>query len=185
MHPSRVRGSDVLDREVLPEAEGCAVRLDGARIAHGQAVVPVGAFVDAALRAASLRSAVVRHGLVVDGWTAAWVHGAWPVLPNPLTLALDLAQGRRTRAMRPLPRETRFDLGDVQLLGGVRVVHPVRAAFDFARRAERFEGEAVDVVRALLDAAGCDPASAATAALRASPVPGKERGFHRLLALGR
>lgn len=180
-----MRSADVLDQEELSEAERAAVRLDGDAFALGLAVVPIGAWVDAALRAASLKSAVAHHGLVVASCTAAWVHGATPTLPNPLTLAVDLRDGRRTRAVHPAPREVRFVDGDVQVLGGVRTTTPFRTAFDLACYSPAFEGDVVRTVRELLALAGLDPAAAATAGLSRPPGSARSRGFARLLSLRR
>ena len=180
-----MRLTDTVDSSDFPEAELCALRLDGDAHALGLALVPVDVPVGAAVRAASLRPAVARHRLVVDSWAAAWVHGAWHRLPDPLTLAVDLRDGRRTRSVRPAPREAWFEPEEIVVLGGVRVASPFKTAFDLARLSERFEGDVVAVVRSLLDLAGLDAPAAATAAVAAAPSPHKNRAFTRLLALGR
>lgn len=184
-HAARVRLTATVDETDFPVAELCALRLDGDAFALGRALVPVDVPLDAAVRAASLRPAVARHRLVVDSWAAAWVHGAWHRLPDPLTLAVDLRDGRRTRSLRPAPREAWFETEEVVVLGGVRVASPFKTAFDLARLTDRFEGDVVTVARRLLRIAGLDAPSAATAAVAAPQAPHKARAFTRLLALDR
>lgn len=183
MQAARVRLPSTLDTSLFHEAELAALRLDGDGYPLGRSLVPLDVPVDAAVRAAALSPAVARYGLVVDSWAAAWVHGARVALPDPLTLAVDVRDGVRTRTVRPAPREARFRPGDVTLLGGVRVVSVFRAAFDLTRLADHFDGEVVEVVRGLLRIAGLDAPSAAAAAVATSPCPHKHRAIDRLLAI--
>lgn len=178
-----MRLGPAVDLSVFTEAELSALRLDGDGFALGRSVVPTDVPVDAAIRAAALSPAVARYGLVVDGLAAAWVHGAVPALPEPLALAVDVRDGVRTRTIRPAPREARFEPGDVLVLGGVRVAAPFRAAFDLARLDDRFTGDVVEVVRALLAVAGLDAPAAAATAIAMRPCPHKNRAVDRLLGL--
>lgn len=148
------------------------MRLDGDCFDLGLSVVAVDALVGAEERAASLLPAVQRYGLVVDGWTASWVHGASPVLPNPLTLAVDLERGRATRAMRPTPREARFGQDEVAVQGGVRVTTPLKTAFDLLLR----HGPEVDATAsALLRLTGLAPDHCAERIVRMPKHNGKAR----------
>jgi hypothetical protein len=178
-----VRIPVVLPESFFSPAELSALRLDGDCFALGDGTVPLDSPVDAALRAASLRSACAGHDLVVAGWSAAWVHGVLPELRRPLTLCIDVAGAPRTRALATAPREVRFEPGDLVRLGGVRVTTPLRTAVELARHEAAFEAPVAAVVQALLALAGLSPTHAAALAARAPQAPHKVRAVERLRSL--
>ena len=171
---------DVLE---FPEAERSVLRLDGDCVPVGLTVVPVDTPVGAAIRAASLAGAVARYDLVVDLSAAAWVHGAIPEPPWPLTLAVDVRRSRRTRAVVPPPREARFRPADVERLGGVQVTTPLKTAFDVLRLPAEPSPTDLLTASALLGVAGLTPSVAAALAHLQQRCPHKQRGIERLAAL--
>ena len=173
----------VIDADGFSTAERCALRLDGDCFDLGLTVASVGGWIDAAARAASLRSAVARHGLVVGTWTAAWVHGAWPALPNPLRLGVDRRDGRRTRALAVPPREAVFAEGDVLTLDGVRVTSPLKTAFDLLRLHDRDDPRTERVARDLLALSGLAAEQAAAIAAAGPRSNGKRDVVARIRAL--
>jgi hypothetical protein len=178
-----VRLPPVLDPELFSPAERSALRLDGECVPLGLSDVPVDVPVDRVVRAASLASAVRRHDLVVDLRSAAWVHGADPVLPRPLTLAVDIASARRTKLVRPAPREVRFRPDDLERLGGVLVTTPLKTAFDLLRLGLDADVDAETIGTRLLRIAGLSPPIAAALAQLQPGCPHKQRGIDRLAAL--
>ena len=173
----------VIDADRFSPAERSALRLDGDCFDLGLTVVSVGAWIDAGVRAASLLPAVARHRLVVGTWAAAWVHGAWPVLPNPLTLAVDVRDGRRTRALTVPPREAVFAAGEVLTLEGVRVTSPLKTAFDLLRLHDRDDPAAEPVARDLLALTGLRGDRAVAIAAAAPRSNGKRDVLARIRAL--
>jgi hypothetical protein len=171
----------VLDPELFSPAERSVLRLDGECVPVGLSDVPVDVPVDRVVRAASLASAVGRHDLAVDLRTAAWVHGADPVLPHPLTLAIDITRARRTKLVRPAPREVRFRPDDLERLGGVLVTTPLKTAFDLLRLG--LDADAETIAARLLRVAGLSPPIAAALAHLQPGCPHKQRGIDRLAAL--
>ena len=103
----------MLEPDLFSPAERSALRLDGECMPLGVSDVPVDVPIDRTVRAASLAPAVRRHDLVVELRTAAWVHGAHPVLELPLALALDVATTARTKLLSPPPRQVRFRPDDL------------------------------------------------------------------------
>jgi hypothetical protein len=176
-----VRLPAVLDPDLFSPAERAVLRLDRDCVALGLSDVPVDVPLDRTVRAASLAPAVRRHDLVVELRTAAWVHGAVPVLPQPLTLAIDVASARRTKLVSPAPREVRFRADDLERLGGVLVTAPLRTAFDLLRIG--LDPEAEPIAVRLLGVAGLSPAIAAALAQLQPGSPHKQRGIDRLAAL--
>ena len=178
-----VRLPQVLDPELFSPAERSVLRLDGECVPVGLSDVPVDVPVDRVVRAASLASAVRRHDLVVDLRTAAWVHGAEPALPHPLTLAIDITRARRTKLVRPAPREARFRPDDLERLGGVLVTTPLKTAFDLLRLGHDADADAETIAARLLRVAGLSPPIAAALAQLQPGCPHKQRGIDRLAAL--
>ena len=176
-----VRLPQVLDPELFSPAERSALRLDGECVPVGLSDVPVDVPLGAVVRAASLAPAVRRHDLVIELRTAAWVHGTVHDLPQPLTLAVDLSTARRTKQVRPTPREVRFRPDDLERIGGVLVTTPLKTAFDLLRLA--VDPEAEPIAALLLRGAGLSPAIAAALAQLQPGCPHKQRGIDRLAAL--
>ena len=178
-----MRLAPALDTGWFSEAERSVLRLDGEVVPLGLTVVPVDVPVVPAVRAASLAAATSRHDLVLDLRTAAWVHGALPVLPSPLSLAVDVSRSRRTKLVVPPPREARFRADDLLRLGGVLVTTPLKTAFDLLRLDEHGDPAVEELAAALLRGAGLSP-SVATALAHLQPgCPHKQRGIDRLAAL--
>jgi hypothetical protein len=176
-----VRLGPTLDTDQFSEAERSALRLDGECVPLGLTVVPVDVPVSPAVRAASLRSAVARHDLVLDLRTAAWVHGAVEALPRRLTLATDVGRSKRTKLLAPAPRQARFRVDDLLRLEGVLVTTPLKTAFDLLRLDD---GEDVEsIASALLRTAGLTPALAAALAQLQLGCPRKQLGIDRLATL--
>ena len=182
-HPARVRLAATLTPATFHQAELSALRLDGDSYRLGEVDVLVDEPLHPALRAATLAPAAERHDLVAAGWTAAWIHGAWPALRRPLTLCIDLSAARRTRMLAEAPREVRFRPGDVARLDGVRVTTPLRTALDLARLEEAFIGAPVEAAIALLERAQLTPDDAATLVFTGPRTPYKRRCVDRLRAL--
>jgi hypothetical protein len=178
-----VRLLPALDTDRFAEAERSVLRLDGDCVPLGLTVVPVDVPVVPEVRAASLRPAVLRHDLVVDRRTAAWVHGVVPALPKPLTLAVDVRRTGRTRAIVPPPREAHLRPADVERLGGVLVTTPLKTAFDLLRLPASLDDATAAAARGLLDVAGLTPPIAAALAHLQIACPHKQRGIARLAAL--
>lgn len=177
-----VRLPPVLTPALFPEAELSVLRLDGEAFPLGDALVPVDTPVDAAVRAASIAVAAEHYGLVAERRTAAWVHGALPVPPEPHQLCNDIVRNGRTRMLVAL-REVVFQDGDVVALGGLAVTTPLRTACDLARL--EADGEALrSALMALLTLARRTPDEAAAHLAAAPPVPYKRRGCARLAELG-
>lgn len=180
---SGVRLTATLDIDTFSEAERSVLRLDGDCAALGLTVVPVDVPVSAEVRAASLLPATVRHDLVVDLRTAAWVHGAVQELPRPLTLAVDVVDGPRMKVWASRPREAHFRRDDLRRMGGVRVTTPLKTAFDLLRLEAVPTQETEDIARALLDAGRLSPTIAAAMAQLQIRCPNKQRGIDRLASL--
>lgn len=172
-----------LDHDQFPEAERSVLLLDGDCTPLGLTVVPIDEPHSPVVRAASLSSAVRRYDLVVELTAAAWVHGALPSLPRPVSLAVDRAAGTRTRTLVPPPREVGFRRDDLQRLGGVLVTTPLKTAFDLLRLEATPSGRTEETARDLLRRAGLSPAEAAAMAREQTSCPNKRRGIERLAAL--
>jgi hypothetical protein len=171
----------VLDLETFSPTERSVLRLDGESVPLGLTDVPVGVPVGPAVRAASLAPATMRYDLVVELGAAAWVHGGVATLPNPLTLAVDVARVGRRKLPTPPPREVRFRAGDLDRLGGVLVTSALRTAFDLVRLEPGADSDGAAV--ALLRLAGLAPPIAAALAQLFIRCPNKERAIERLAAL--
>lgn len=180
-----MRMPPVLDPDQFSTAERSVMLLDGDCGPLGLGEVPVDVPVDAVVRAASLAAAAARADLVVDTWTAAWVHGATRALPAPLTLAVDVRGSRRYRGSAGAVREAVFRLDDLVRLGGVRVTRPLKTAFDLARLEAEPLPSTTRVLCGLLTLGGLSPSTAAALAHLQPPCPGKTRGIDRLGALPR
>ncbi|GAA4743666.1 hypothetical protein GCM10025783_14080 [Amnibacterium soli] len=178
-----MRLAPALDPGSFPEAERSVLLLDGEAVPLGLTVIPVDVPVGPAVRAASLAAAVARFDLVVDLRTAAWVHGAVPALPRPLTLAVDVSRSRRTKLVVPPPREARFRHDDLLRLGGVLVTTPLKTAFDLLRLDDDADPALDALAAALLREAGLTAAVAAALAHLQPGCPHKQRGIDRLAAL--
>ena len=176
-----MRLAAALDPDLFPVTERSALLLDGDCRPLGLTVVPVDVPDAPAVRAASLSGATARHDLVVELRTAAWVHGAVAVLPDPLTLAVDVKRSRRTKLHSPAPREAHFREQDTDRLGGVLVTSPLKTAYDLLRLDEGAQVE--EIAALLLRIAGLAPAIAAALAQLQLGAPHKQRGIDRLAAL--
>jgi hypothetical protein len=175
-----VRLPSVLDAADLPLAELCAVRLDGDGFLLGDGLIAADEPDGPAQRAASIAADARRYGLVLGGWTAAWVHGATHRLRRPLDLQTDSDGGVRTKLL-PV-RQVAFARRDVSELGGVAVTSPLRTALDLARLEVRLTDEAASAIAFLVHASGV-PWRQAVAAVAATPTSaGKRRALTRFRA---
>lgn len=171
----------LLTPALFPEAELCALMLDGEAFRLGDALVPIDVPESPALRARSIAPAAERYCLVAERWTAAWVHGAVVTAPRPHQLCNDLDRNGRTR-MVVGSREVLFQPGDVLQLGGLAVTTSLRTAADLARL-EPSDAAIDAVLGALLGLAGTTAAEAAAHLAAAPQSPHKRRGVSRLRAL--
>ncbi len=174
-----MRSSPVLDPTQFSVTERSALRLDGDCVPLGLTDVPVGVPIGPDDRAASLAAATFDGALVVELRSAAWVHGAVPGLPTPLSLAVDVGRTGRRKLRSPAPREVRFRPEDLVLLGGVLVTTELRTAFDLVRLVPGSEAVAADLLRR----ADLTPTIAAALAQLFIPCPRKERAIEALAAL--
>ena len=175
-----MRLPSVLDAADLPLAERCAVRLDGDGFVLGDGLIAADEPDGPVQRASSVAADARRYGLVLGGWTAAWVHGATDRLRRPLDLQTDSEGGVRTKLL-PI-RQVAFGPRDVAELGGVHVTSPLRTALDLARLEVRLSDEAVSAIAHLVHRSGLTWPQA-VAALAATPTaPGKRRALARFRA---
>jgi hypothetical protein len=182
---ARVRLAPALDPGLFSEAERSALLLDGECRPLGLTIVPVDVPDGPVVRAASLSGGTARHDLVVELRTAAWVHGAIPAMPHPLTLAVDVRRSPRTKRYSPAPREARFRAEDTERLGGVLVTTPLKTAYDLLRLDGSADAEVEAIAARLLQIAGLSPLIAAALAQLQLGAPHKQRGIDRLAALPR
>jgi hypothetical protein len=173
---------DVFTEADLPEAELQAMRLDGLVYPLGSAWCPLGTAETPGVRARAVLADRPPR-LIAELGTAAWIWGAAPLLPRPLTFCVDV----RARArLRPTPqaavRELVLHDGDVVALGDALVTAPVRTAVDLARSG----GADAVVLRALAAAGGFDAGDALASLAGRGPVTGADRARRSLAeALGR
>lgn len=173
--------SPVLDLEHLSATERSVLRLDGEILPLGLTDVPVGVPLVPAVRAASLLPATGARDLVLELGAAAWVHGVLEALPDPLTLAVDIARVGRIKLPIPAPREVRYRPADLVRFGGVLVTTRLRTAFDLLRLQPGDESEAL--ASALIRDEGVTPPIAAALAHLHLPCANKDRAIERLAAL--
>jgi hypothetical protein len=175
-----VRLPSVLDASDLPLAERCAVRLDGDGFALGNGLIAADEPDGPDQRAASVAADARRHGLVLGGWTAAWVHGGTDRLRRPLDLQTDSDGGPRTKLLRI--RQVAFGARDVLVLRGVRVTTPLRTAVDLARLELELPEEALGAVAHLVRLSGLTWVQAVAAVAATPGAPGKQRALSRFRA---
>ncbi|GAA1845998.1 hypothetical protein ACFQZV_09665 [Microbacterium koreense] len=117
----------------LSSAELSAARLDGHVVEVGDAYIPADAVETAALRAESLRD-VLGTTLAASHLTAAWIHGAGHEAPVRHTV--QRAVQRRIHAVldaRVRYRDSRVEVDDLVLIGGMWVTSVPRTLADLAR----------------------------------------------------
>lgn len=151
-----MRLPSILEPPLFAQAELDSLRLDGDAIRVGDALVPIDHPVDAAVRAASLKSALPSRAHVLELQTAAWVHGAVEILRSPYRLAVDRTAARTVR-MPGGHREVVYLGGDIEELGGVRVTSAFRTASDLLRLDELFGDHERTTVLTLLQLTGLPP----------------------------
>jgi hypothetical protein len=175
-----VRLPSVLDAADLPLAERCAVRLDGDGFVLGDGIIAADEPDGPVQRAASVAADARRYGLVLGGWTAAWVHGATDRLRRPLDLQTDSAGGARTKLL-PV-REVALGPRDVSELGGVSVTSPLRTALDLARLEVRLTDESRSAIAHLVRSSGVTWPQAVAAVAATPAAAGKRRALARFRA---
>lgn len=176
-----MRLGPVIDPAEFSPAELSALRLDGDCFRLGDGLVSVDQPVDATTRGAVL-AADARPGLVAEGATAAWVHGATWLLHRPLRFSIDRSHRRRTVPAGSGLREVWFEPQDVQCIGGLPVTTSLRTAFDLAR----LEPSSSDIdltITTLLRSGGLDGLAAAALLQDRGTMPYKRRGVDCLARL--
>jgi hypothetical protein len=120
----------LLDTADFPLAELCAARLDGELYAVDDCFAPVDEADTMHLRAAALWREMPSR-VIAERASALWVFGVLDAPPNRHTLCISLAtRARVSRSSRWLVRERVLAPSDVQQIGGMSVVTPLRAAVD-------------------------------------------------------
>jgi hypothetical protein len=119
--------------------------------------------------------------LIAELGTAAWVWGAFDLVPPHLEFCVDL-RARARPAATPLAaiREVVLVAGDTVALGGLRATIPLRTAVDLARIRESFTASDRDAVRRLAELAGFDLAACRDFMDRSRNLPAKRRALERL-----
>lgn len=170
----------VLHEGQLPLAERMAARLDGELYAHGDGHCPIDELDGPALRLHAVLGARPPR-LIAELATAAWVWGAFDLIPSRLEFCVDL-RARARPAATPLAavREVVLVAGDTVALGGRRVTIPIRTAVDLARIREPFTASDRDAVRRLAELAGFDLAACRDFMDRSRNLPAKRRALERL-----
>lgn len=173
----------------LPLAELHAARLDGELVAIAGRFSPVDIAhtVDPAgarqLRARAV-GPLVPPALVVERRTAAWLHGAWPVLPSPIELCVRSDHRVRVRAgpaaaARTI-RQAVLRRDELLRVEGVFVTTPIRTAIDLLRLPVAFGRATRQAVTTLLLMQEDGLEVCALALQRASHLPHKQRAIDRL-----
>ncbi|HEY0375299.1 MAG TPA: hypothetical protein VGC94_10915 [Amnibacterium sp.] len=175
-----MRLPSVLDASHLPLAERCAVRLDGDGFVLGDGLIAADEPDGPAQRASSVAADARRYGLVLGGWTAAWVHGATERLRRPLDLQTDRDGGARTKLL-PV-REVAFGRRDVAAVGAVKVTTPLRTAVDLARLEAGLSDETRAALAHLVALSGLTWAQAVASLAATQKSPGKQRALARFRA---
>ncbi len=175
-----VRLPSVLDSADLPLAERCAVRLDGDGFVLGDGIIAADEPDGPVQRAASVAADARRYGLVLGGWTAAWVHVATDRLRRPLDLQTDSDGGARTKLL-PV-RQVALSPRDVCELGGVAVTSPLRTALDLARLEVRLTDESRSAIAHLVGSTRVTWPQAVAAVAATPAAAGKVRAIARFRA---
>lgn len=175
----------VLHDTDLPEAELCALRLDGDLFGLGTAYCAIDEIETPALRAASLaRLAGVR--LIVERMTAAWVWGAAERCPTRPQFCSSLDARYRPWSRLPIEhREVAISADEVRMLDGVgvgvgvRVTSPERTLLDLARMPAEAPGITA-AMRALVRAAPLGGEHALARVAAAPHLPHSRRAARRM-----
>ena len=170
----------VLDTGDLPEAELCALRLDGDLFGLGSAYCAIDEIDTPALRGASL-ARLAGPRLIAERLTAAWVWGAADRCPERPEFCSSL--DARSRPWRPLPiehREVSIGADEVQLVAGLVITTPTRTLLDLARMPVADADQVVATMRRLV-AGGLVDARSALSALTSRPnLPHSRRAVARM-----
>lgn len=181
-----IRLPAVLSRFDLPEAELCALRLDGEVYRIDECFSPIDV-VESPISRAHALAWITPARFIAEQRTAAWLHGALGLPPAVHQFCVAArarakpSQGRRMRV-----REVEIDDSEIQSFGGIRVTTPLRTTVDLARFSRVFGAEEKRVVTALLaiDGLGTDECRAALNLRR--NLPGKRLALRRIsVALSR
>ena len=173
----------LLDSGSLPLCELSTACLDGDLRRVGDAFCSIDVAPSAALRAAALAPSVPA-GHVVERMSAAWLHGAHPLLPRRVQLCI-----RSTHRVRDRPSPERVVrqvvLADHELeqAGALQVTTCFRTAVDIVRGEPTFPRDLADCVSTLLLAAGATPRACARELESVPHLPHKRRALERLATL--
>lgn len=169
----------VLSTDDLPLAELCAARIDGELIIIDEAWAPVDEPDLPALRASALSLRAPR-ALVIERFSAAWVHGAVPAPPHLAQFCVPrTSRVAVISAPRLVIREVSIDETDIIEFARVRCTTVARTGFDLLREPGHADPRPERVVAEL-----CAGRPTLIAELRARLVDAT-RMPHRALALER
>lgn len=140
---------DILSSNDFPEAELCALRLDGELYRLGECFRPVDLPADKFGRAL----AVARAGhpkLVADRLTAAWIHGVVDEAPYPAQFCVDTrVRAHNTVLLRFGARQVILGSSEIELLGSQQVTSAMRTAVDIAHCSTDFGTVERELIRSL------------------------------------
>jgi hypothetical protein len=146
----------LLDRNVVPLAELLAMCLDGHLYRVGDAFACADTPETPELRARSLLGSVPA-GAVVEGGSAAWVHGTRGTPPPRLQICRLPGNRGKPVGSGVESRQRALHRDELTSVGALTVTAPLRTAADLMLSAPRFgEAEALEV-RHLLELAGAFP----------------------------
>lgn len=168
----------------LPEAELRAALLDGDVVRVGSAFAPID-LPDSVEQRARAVGLVLPRRLIADRCTAAWVHGAIPVLPQRLEACARSDERASALLLSDASvREVIIDDREVLDIDGVRITRPLRTVLDLVRSPE-FDDVLASIARAVSTHCGVALTECVAELHRRRHLPKKSQAIARLrLALG-
>lgn len=116
----------------LSVSELCAARLDGHLVELGEVFVPADLVEEAHTRAAAIAS-LIPPNTAASGPTAAWIHGAGTAPPGRHHVRRAVTHRiRPALSHRVVLHDTAVPSDQLQRLGGIEVMTPLRAMLDLA-----------------------------------------------------
>jgi hypothetical protein len=175
-----LRLGPVLSQSEFSAPELGALVLDGEGYRVDDCVAPIDEIAAPALRAAAL-AAQLPARLIAEQHSAAWIWGAQPQPPLRHEVCADITARARPVAGAPLAvREVVLLHDDTAPIGGILVTTPMRTAIDLARIVEEWDDHEREIVRALLQLAGCGILDCARLMNRRRNLPNKRIALARL-----
>ena len=169
----------VLSPATLPLAELYAARNDGDLYSVDECFSPIDSLESVAARAAAVR-AISSERLIAERDTAAWIRGARELPPALHTYCASTSARTRSLSRRAIVREVVIDDGEIELIAGMPVTTALRTALDITRHSLRFDDEAAQLVRRLLDLGEHSLCQCVRELDRRPNLPGKKRAIVRL-----